>query len=137
MKNSSVSFSYSFLSEEGFTPRLDERRGGGRSNYLDKHNFSFGGQAKLKNGLTVQPSFNFVRIEKLSPITAPSFGGDGNGLFAAVLFTPRSVDLMNLPYQSPIDGSNVYYRRGAPIQNPRWTLNNSGRQKTSIGFTET
>lgn len=125
--NTSISFSYSFLTEEGFTPKLDELRGGGRSNYLDKHNFSLGLKTELKNGIKIQPSFNFVRSDRLTPITAPSFGGDGNGLFAAVLFTPRSVDLMNLPYQSPIDGSNVYYRRGSPIQNPRWTLNNSGQ----------
>ena len=125
--NTSVSFSYGFLSEEGFTPKLDAQRGGGRSNFLDKHNFSFGSKTTLKNGLSIQPSFNYVRNERLSPITAPAFGGGGSGLFAAVLFTPRSVDLMNLPYQSPIDGSNVYYRRGSAIQNPRWTLNNTGQ----------
>jgi hypothetical protein len=37
------------------------------------------------------------------------------------------MDLNGLPFQSPIDGSNVYYRRGGPIQNPRWTLHNSGQ----------
>ena len=100
--NTSVSMSYGYLTEEGFTPKLDELRGGGRSNFLDKHNFSVGMKTTLKNGLKIQPSFNFVRSDRLTPITAPSFGGDGNGLFAAVLFTPRSVDLMNLPYQSPI-----------------------------------
>ena len=133
-QNTSVSMSYSYLTEEGFTPKLDELRGGGRSNFLDKHNFSVGMKTKLKNGLKIQPSFNFVRSDRLTPITAPSFGGDGNGLFAAVLFTPRSVDLMNLPYQSPIDGSNVYYRRGSPIQNPRWTLNNSGQTEAINRF---
>ena len=133
-ENTSVSLSYSFLTEEGFTPRLDELRGGGRSNFLDKHNFSLGAQTQLQNGLKIQPSFNFVRTDRLTPITAPSFGGDGNGLFAAVLFTPRSVDLMNLPYQSPVDGSNVYYRRGSAIQNPRWTLNNSGQTENINRF---
>ncbi|WP_462248194.1 SusC/RagA family TonB-linked outer membrane protein [Ekhidna sp.] len=133
-ENTSVSLAYSFLTEEGFTPKLDEQRGGGRSNFLDKHNFSVGMQTKLKNGLKIQPSFNFVRTERLTPITAPSFGGDGNGLFAAVLFTPRSVDLINLPYQSPIDGSNIYYRRGSPIQNPLWTLNNSGQTENVNRF---
>ena len=133
-ENSSLSFTYSFLTEEGFTPKLDEMRGGGRSNFVDKHNFSFGGQTKFQNGLKVQSVFNFVKTERLSPITAPSFGGDGNGLFAAVLFTPRSVDLLNLPYQSPLDGSNVYYRRGSAIQNPRWTLNNSGQTENVQRF---
>ncbi len=125
-ENSSVSATYSFLSDAGFLPKLDELRGGGRSNFFDKHNFGLGAQTKLANGLKLKGSFNYVNSDALKPITAPAFGGDGNGLFAAIMFTPRSMDLMGLPYQSPIDGSNVYYRRGAPIQNPRWTLNNSG-----------
>ena len=124
--NSSVSATYSYLSDAGFLPKLDELRGGGRSNYFDKHNFGLGAQTKLNNGIRLKGSFNYVNSDALKPLTAPAFGGDGNGLFAAILFTPRSMDLMGLPYQSPLDGSNVYYRRGAPIQNPRWTLNNSG-----------
>lgn len=126
-ENASVSATYSYLSEEGFTPNLDALRGGGRSNYLDKHNFGIGAQTKLENGIRIKGNFNFVNSDRLTPITAPAFGGDGNGLFAALLFTPRSMDLMGLPYQSPIDGSNIYYRRGSAIQNPRWTLNNSGQ----------
>ena len=123
----SMSATYSYLTEEGFTPELDALRDGGRSNFLDKHNFGVGVNAKLLSGIKVKASFNFVNSDRLTPITAPAFGGDGNGLFAAILFTPRSMDLMGLPYQSPIDGSNIYYRRGGPIQNPRWTLNNSGQ----------
>ncbi|MEM6699736.1 MAG: TonB-dependent receptor plug domain-containing protein, partial [Bacteroidota bacterium] len=124
--NSSISATYSYLSDEGFTPRLDEQRGGGASNFLNKHNFGLGAQTKLQNGLQIQGSFNFVDSERRTPLTGQAFGGDGNGLFAALLFTPRSVDLNGLPYQSPIDGRNVYYRRGSPIQNPRWVLNNGG-----------
>ncbi|MEM1325113.1 MAG: SusC/RagA family TonB-linked outer membrane protein [Bacteroidota bacterium] len=124
--NSSMSASYSYLSDEGFLPKLDEERGGGASNFLNKHNFGLGAQTQLQNGLKLKGSFNFVDSERRTPLTAQAFGGGGNGLFAALLFTPRSIDLMNLPYQSPIDGSNVYYRRGSIIQNPRWVLNNGG-----------
>jgi len=126
-ENASFSASYGFLTDEGFTPRLDDQRDNQRSNYIDKHNFGPGVQGQLKNGLKVNVSFNYVNSEKNAPITGPAFGGDGNGLFAALLFTPRSMDLMGLPYQSPIDGRNVYYRRGSTIQNPRWVLNNSGQ----------
>ncbi len=126
-ENASLSATYSYLTEDGFTPKLDELRDEGRSNFLDKHNFGLGIRGKLQNGLNVKTTFNFVESDRLTPITAPAFGGDGNGLFAAIMFTPRSMDLMGLPYQSPIDGSNVYYRRGSPIQNPRWTLNNTGQ----------
>ena len=128
-ENSSLSATYSYLTEDGFTPKLDELRDGGRSNFLDKHNFGLGVRGKLQNGLNVKTSFNFVESDRLTPLTGTAFGGDGNGLFAAILFTPRSMDLMGLPYQSPIDGSNVYYRRGSPIQNPRWTLNNAGESE--------
>ncbi len=124
---SSISATYSYLSDAGFTPNLDNLRGGGPSNYIRKHNIGMGGVTKLQNGLKIQGSFNYIDSDRLTPITAPSFGGDGNGLFAAIMFTPRSIDLMGLPYQSPIDGSNIYYRRGGAIQNPRWTLNNSGQ----------
>ena len=126
-ENASISATYSFLTEEGFTPKLDALRGGGRSNFLDKHNFGMGARGELANGIKVKGSFNYVYSDRLTPITAPAFGGDGNGLFAAILFTPRSMDLLGLPYQSPIDGSNIYYRRGGPIQNPLWTLNNTGQ----------
>ena len=122
----SFSATYSYLSDEGFTPRLDEQRDGGASNFINKHNFGLGAQTKLANNLNVKGTFNFASTDRRTPITGPAFGGDGNGLFAALLFTPRSIDLMNLPYQSPIDGRNVYYRRGGQIQNPRWVLNNSG-----------
>jgi TonB-linked SusC/RagA family outer membrane protein len=125
-ENSSISATYSYIDDGGFTPLLDEQRGGGKSNYLRKHNFGLGAQTKLSNGLKIRGTFNYVNSERRTPITGQAFGGDGNGLFAALLFTPRSIDLMNIPYQSPIDGSNVYYRRGSQIQNPRWVLNNAG-----------
>ena len=133
-ENSTMSATYSFLSEEGFTPRKDERNDNARSNFLDKHNFGLGAQTKLASGLKVRGSFNYVATNRETPLTGTGFGGDGNGLFGALLFTPRSIDLMNLPYQSPVDGSNVYYRRGSPIQNPRWTLNNTGQTENVNRF---
>ncbi len=126
-ENSSLSATYSYLNDEGFTPDLDAQRGGGASNFLEKHNFGLGGRTRLSNGLGLRGSFNYVNSDRRIPPTAPSIGGTTLGttsLYDAILYTPRSVDLNNLPYQSPIDGSNIYYRRGGPIQNPYWTLNN-------------
>lgn len=136
-ENSSISATYSFLTEEGFTPRKDDRNDNARSNFLDKHNFGLGAQTKLARGLQLNATFNFVASERETPLTGTGFGGDGNGLFGAILFTPRSIDMMNLPYQSPIDGSNVYYRRGSAIQNPRWTLNNTGQTEKVQRFFST
>ncbi len=122
---SSVSATYSYLTDEGFLPNLDAQRGGGSSNFYNKHNFGLGAKTKLSNGISIRGSFNYVQSESQKPPTGPAFGGDGNGIYAALAFTPRSIDLLNLPYQSPSTGGNVYYRRGSPIQNPLWTLNNS------------
>ena len=135
--NSSVSATYSYLTEEGFTPRKGIDREGDRSNFIDKHNLGLGAQTTLDNGLRLRGSFNYVNTDRETPLTGTAFGGDGNGLFAAILFTPRSMDLNGLPYQSPIDGSNVYYRRGGPIQNPRWTLNNSAQLENIQRFFST
>jgi len=121
---SSVSATYSFLDDAGFTPALDEMRGGGASNYQKKSNFGLGAATELDNGIRLKGNFNYVDSEIRRPLTNPAFGGSGDGLFAAVLFTPRSIDLMNLPYQSPLNGSNIYYRRGGDIENPLWNLNN-------------
>ena len=121
--NSSISATYSYLSDESFLPELAE---GGSSNFLRKSNFGLGAQTTLTNGIRIKGSFNFVDSDRRAPITGTAFGGDGQGIFAALLFTPRSVDLLGLPFQSPVDGSNVYYRRGSPIQNPLWILNNGG-----------
>ena len=124
-----VSATYSYLTDEGFTPRLDKVANsfdglGGSSNYLNKHNFGLGATTKLNMGLNIRATFNYTDSERRTPPTGSGFGGDGNGLFAALVFTPRSIDLNNIPYQNPLNGSNVYYRRGSPIQNPYWTLNN-------------
>jgi hypothetical protein len=40
------------------------------------------------------------------------------------MYTPRSVDLMGIPYQRA-DGGSLYYRESNSIQNPRWTVENS------------
>ena len=124
-----ISATYSYLSDEGFTPKLDKVVNsfdgeGGSSNYLRKHNFGLGGRTKLANGINVKSTFNYTDSERRTPPTGGGFVGDGDGLFAALVFTPRSIDLMNLPYQNPVTGGNVYYRRSGPVQNPNWTLNN-------------
>ncbi len=126
---SSVSATYSYLDDSGFTPALDEMNGGGASNFQKKSNFGIGMKTELDNGISVQGNFNYVSSHIRRPLTNPSFGGTGDGLFASVLYTPRSIDLMGLPFQSPIDGSNVYYRRGSAIENPRWNLNNKSDEE--------
>ncbi|MDX1409488.1 MAG: SusC/RagA family TonB-linked outer membrane protein, partial [Saprospiraceae bacterium] len=122
------SASYSYLQDEGFLP---ERADGTSANSYDRHNFGLGATAQLANGLTVRGTFNFVTSDRIAPPASVGFGSNPSGasLFANLIYTPRSIDLLNLPYESPLDGSMVYYRRGSAIQNPLWTLNNAYDQE--------
>ncbi len=138
---SAISATYSYLNDEGFTPDLDELRGGGSSNFVRKHNLGLGATTKLANGLNIRATFNYIDSDRRNPPAGTSFGSGGfagtASLFSHVLFTPRSVDLMNLPYQSPVDGSHVYYRGGGDITNPRWTLNNASENEDIRRFFST
>lgn len=119
----------SHLEDQGFT----------RGNKLTRNNFGLGGRAQLSNNFTISGTLNYARTDFVSP---PVAAGDGNTTFAGgasvfsnVFFTPRSVDLMGLPFENPIDGSSVYYRQNNSIQNPNWTIANAQtRQITNRMF---
>ncbi len=110
--NTSFNMNFSHTSEEGYIPE----------NNLTRYNFGFGGSAKLSNKFTFQGSANYANTSvKTPPITANN--GGGASIFTRLLFTPRNVDLTNLPFENPIDGSNVYYRNDQ--DNPYWLVKNS------------
>jgi TonB-linked SusC/RagA family outer membrane protein len=112
----SFNANYSYLDDTGFVPQ----------NTFQKHNAGIGGKVDLANGLKIQTSLNIVSSSRVSPPASVGFGSNPSGasVFANVLYTPRSIDLVGLPFQNPIDGSQVYYRRGSAIQNPLWGLSN-------------
>jgi len=140
----SVSAAYSYVDENGFTPELGEmvqtipgdltsyeyQKNGTSSNNYTKHNMALGASATLDNGLRLGASFNYITSDRTTPPAGSggflSTTGSQAALFSDVLYTPRSVDLLHLPFEAP-DGSMVYYRGGSPIQNPLWTLNNTGQ----------
>jgi len=115
-ENSSFSANVSYLNDKGFLP----------GNELNKFNAGIGGKTQLSKRLSFSGTMNFVKTDMVTP---PISYGDGSGIgggsgisvFADVLYTPRSVDLMGLPYESPIDHRSVYYRVANDIQNPLWT----------------
>lgn len=118
---------YSYLNDEGYTPDL--ANGASSNNYI-KHNLSLGAGTQLANGLKINGVFNFIASDRTSPPISPGFGSgtfvqDVPSLFSDVLYTPRSVDLNGLPFQSELDGSQTYYRQTSQIQHPLWTLNNA------------
>ena len=117
-ENLNFNLAYTNTDQKGFTP----------NNTLKRNNFSMGGTAKLSNRFTFNGSMMYTNTNKVSPPNAASTGASnvsvgGTGIFANVLYTPRSINLMGLPYK---DGQNrsVYYRGGNDIQNPRWTAEN-------------
>lgn len=117
------------LEDNGFTP----------GNKLTRNNLSIGGRAQLSNKFTFSGTINYSRTDFKSPPVAASTGngsfGNGSSVYGHLFFTPRSVDLAGLPWENPITGGSVYYRQGNDIQNPRWTVANSGTvQLTNRAF---
>jgi hypothetical protein len=119
----SYNVNYGYLKDQGFTP----------GNSLNRNNFGVGGRAVLSNKFTVSGTLNYARTKFISPPVALSLGngatGSGSSVFGDLYFTPRSVDVLGLPYQDPITGGSVYYRQNNSIQHPLWTVNNSGTQQ--------
>jgi TonB-linked SusC/RagA family outer membrane protein len=113
--NTSYNASYSHLDDKGITP----------GNKLIRNTFGMGGTSKLANNFSLTGSFNFTKTDVKSPPTATSQGSgsaDGPAIFGDVMYTPITIDLNNLPFQNPLDGSAVYYRNNNSIQNPLWTV---------------
>ena len=119
----SYNINYGNLEDEGFT----------RANTLRRNTLSFGGTAQLNDKFSVNGTLNFTQTNFKSPPVAAgrgsNVGGEGASVFANVFYTPRSIDLMGLPYQNPINGESIYYRQNNSIQHPLWTVNNTGNSQ--------
>ena len=115
----SFNVNYGSLNDEGFTP----------GNRLIRNTISMGGRAILSNKFTLGGTLNFTRTDFKSPPVAASYGsnvgGDNASIFGNLFYTPRSIDLMNLPYSHPVTGGSVYYRQNNSIQHPLWTVANA------------
>lgn len=106
--------SFGYTDEEGYVP----------GNELEKYNFGLGLNSAITDKLSVNSSFTFAITDlKSPPVNASSGSGSAiPSVFGHVLFTPRSVDLENLPYELPSDKSSVYFRGGNDITNPLWLV---------------
>ncbi|NER10506.1 SusC/RagA family TonB-linked outer membrane protein [Muriicola jejuensis] len=120
-KDGDVSYNMNFglLDDQGFTP----------GNNLRRYTIGMGGRAILTNKFTVSGTLNFSNTDYRTPPVAASDAsgavGTGSSIFGDVFYTPRSVDIQGLPFESPVDGSSVYYRQNNSIQHPLWTVKNS------------
>lgn len=112
------SASFGYTDEEGYIP----------GNNLKKYNFGMGINAAVTDKFSVNTSFIYAITDLVSPPVNAAFGSASSGgipsVFANLLYTPRSYDLANLPFQNPVDGSNVYYRSNNDQMNPKWISQN-------------
>ncbi|MDQ3535752.1 MAG: TonB-dependent receptor plug domain-containing protein [Bacteroidota bacterium] len=124
--NSSFNANFGRTDDEGFTP----------GNSLKKNNFGLGGTAALSNNFTVSGTFNYATTDFKSPPTSTSFGSNpsASSVFGNLIYTPRAVDLIGLPWENPLDRSSIYYRNGNDIQHPIWTVNNSFTGQKVTGY---
>ena len=113
----SYNVNYGHLDDQGFIP----------GNTVRRNNLSIGGRAQLSNKFTVSGSLNYARTDFSTPPVAASLGNGTTGFsaFANVFFTPRNVDLVNLPFELPETGGSIYYRNGNDINNPNWIIKNA------------
>lgn len=116
-KEGQINANYSYMEDNGFTP----------GNTLRKNTFGIGGSAKLANRFTFSGTMNYAMTDFISPPTSTSFGSNPStsSIFGNLIYTPRAVDLMGLPFENPLDNSSVYYRGSNDIQNPLWTVKNA------------
>ncbi|HIP47537.1 MAG TPA: SusC/RagA family TonB-linked outer membrane protein, partial [Lutibacter sp.] len=114
-ETASSNLSFSNTSESGYIPE----------NSLSRITLGLGVNVKLTNKINAEGVFNYANTGFTSP---PVSAGNGtnfsSSVFSRTLYIPRNFDLMNLPFESPVDGSNIYYRDD--LDNPRWLLKNAG-----------
>lgn len=73
---------------------------------------------ELANNLTFSSNIQYTKNDNNRP---------SRNFFQLVTWIPRNLDIHNLPFQDPNNGSSVYYR--TTISNPRWTRANTGFQE--------
>ncbi len=119
-KEGSLSGTVSRMSNNGIVPNSEASR----------TSLSFGGNAKLSNGLVVSGNVTYVNTTQGTPPTAGAlfggnFGGsDGGSIFTRLFYLPRNFDLNSsnpegipYPFENPVSGDNVFYRA---LDNPLW-----------------
>ncbi|HYC85918.1 MAG TPA: TonB-dependent receptor, partial [Chryseosolibacter sp.] len=104
-----------YTSEQGYAPGND----------LTRMNISTGFNAAVTNKMTIRTSMMYANTDVASP---PLNGATGGGaafggvpsLYANFLYTPRSVDILNWPFETPLDHRCVNFRSGIDIPSARW-----------------
>ena len=107
--------SYGNIYSDGILP--------GSNDYYKRHNFSFRGNSKIKDGLAwLNYSMNYIRKDVRNSMTGQ--GGSGSTIYQDILQYPVNVDYADLrDWHSVLNNADNFYTPYA--QNPWWTLDNN------------
>lgn len=108
-ENASFNFTTAYTGEGGII---------GNNNF-QRFNINLGGTARLSDKIILSSSIGFNTRARKSQ--------SGNDIFSFLYRLPRNLDIHNIPFEDPLTGENAFYR---PAENPRWTLKNTGRERT-------
>ena len=111
----SFNASVAYTTEQGYAPGND----------LKRLNITTGFQAAITDKLTIRTSLLYANTDIQSPPLNGATGGGASfggvpSLYGQFLYTPRSVDVLNLPYETPLEHKSIYYRGGNDIPSPVW-----------------
>ncbi|MBT8275906.1 MAG: SusC/RagA family TonB-linked outer membrane protein [Bacteroidia bacterium] len=119
---SKYNVNFGYTTEDGYIP----------NNGLTRYNIGMGGTTKLSNKFSVTATANYSNLRVNTPPIAANNAAGSISLFTRLLFTPRNVDLPNLPFEDPSTGGNIYYR--GDQNNPYWLLNYAGTEQKNSRF---
>ena len=111
----SYNASVAYTTEQGYAPGND----------LKRLNITTGFQAAITDKLTIRTSLLYANTDIASPPLNGATGGGASfggipSLYGQFLYTPRSVDVLGMPIETPQEHKQVYYRSGSDIPNPLW-----------------
>ena len=110
-------FNAGYSSEDGFV----------ENNFINKYNFGGNFTIQATDKLKFETSLTYFNTAYASPPIGASQGVGVSSIFERLLYLPRNFDLMNLPFENPETGENIFYR--TDVDNPRWLLKNSGNKQ--------
>lgn len=114
-KSTGIVASYGNIYSNGILP--------GNDDYYKRHNFSFRGNTKIKDGLAwLNYSINYVRKDVRNAMTGQ--GGSGSTIYQYILQYPVNIDYADVKdWRSVLNNADNFYTPYA--QNPWWTLDNN------------
>lgn len=107
--------SVAYTKEQGYAPGND----------LKRINISTGFNAAVNDKLSIRSALMFANTDFQTPPLNGATGGSTAfdnvpSLYANFLYTPRNWDVINWPYETPLEKRSIWYRGPNDIPNPNW-----------------